>query len=169
MPDSTLSQAIKEAYASRPLIPILHTLELNHAAFTEPIRVKRGKGDILAILEAGAPRNPSEQVTFLGFFFDIKPPDATGQCTIEIDNVSRDIVRNIELSMTDATPISMIYRAYLENDLTKPQNDPPLELSLISITATVFKVTATATLMNFNNKRFPGVSYTDDRFPALVQ
>lgn len=169
MPDSTLSQAIKEAYASRPYVPILHTLELYHAAFTEPIRVKRGKGDILAILEAGAPRDAGMQVTFLGFAFDIMPPDSTGKCTIEIDNVSRGIVRNIELSMTDSTPITMIYRAYLESDLTKPQNDPPLELGLISISATAFKVTATATLMNFNNKKFPGISYTDARFPSLVQ
>lgn len=169
MPDSTLSQAIREAYASRPYTPIHHTLELHHAAFVEPIRVKRGKGDILAVLEAGAPRDAGMQVTFLGFGFDISPPDDTGQCTIEIDNVSRDIVRNVELSMTDATPITMIYRAYLESDLTRPQNDPPLELSIISITATAFKVTATATLMNFYNKRFPGVGYTDERFPSLVQ
>jgi hypothetical protein len=168
MPDSTLSAAIKEAYATRPQVVIYHTLELYHAAFSSPIRVKRGKGDILAVLEDEAPRDAGMQVTFLGFGFDIKPPDTVGHCIIEIDNVDRSIVENIELSMADATPITMIYRAYLENDLTGPQNNPPLELSIISISATPFKVTATATLMNFNNKRFPGVTYTDARFPSLV-
>jgi hypothetical protein len=170
MPDSTLSEAIKEAYASRPTVVIHHTLELNHAAFTTPIRVKRGAGDILAVLEATAPRDAGMQVTFLGFGFDIKPPEGSGgHCMVELDNVSREIVENIELSMTDATPITMIYRAYLETDLTKPQNNPPLELSLISISATPFKVTATAVLMNFHNKKFPGVVYDDLRFPSLVQ
>ena len=169
MPDSTLSQAIKEAYASRPKIPIHHTIELHHAAFTVPIRVKRGAGDILAVLEATAPRDAGQQVTFLGFGFDIKPPDMSGKCTIEIDNVSREIVRNIELSMEDSTPILMIYRAYIDTDLSGPQNNPPLELSLISITANAFRVTATAAMMNFNNKVFPGVTYTDARFPSLVQ
>lgn len=169
MPDSTLSQAIKEAYASRPQIVIHHTIELHHAAFITPIRVKRGAGDILAVLEATAPRDAGMQVTFLGFGFDIKPPDTSGKCTIEIDNVSREIVRNIELSMADSTPISMIYRAYLDTDMSGPQNNPPLELSLVSITATVFRVTATAALLNFYNMTFPGLTYTDTQFPTLVQ
>jgi len=169
MPDSTLSQAIKEAYASRPKKVIHHTIELHHEAFTTPIRVKRGSGDLLAILEATAPRDAGQQVTFIGFGFDIKPPDLQGRCTIEIDNVSRDIVRNVELSMASGTPITMIYRAYLEDDLTGPQNNPPLELSLVSITATAFRVTATATLLNFYNTIFPKLTYTDTQFPTLVQ
>ncbi len=169
MPDTTLSQAIKEAYASRPKVVIHHTIELYHEAFTTPIRVKRGSGDLLAVLEATAPRDAGQQVTFIGYPFDIKPPDMQGRSTIEIDNVSRDIVRNVELSMASSTPIDMIYRAYIEDDLTGPQNNPPLELSLVSITATVFRVTATAALLNFYNMTFPGLTYTDTQFPTLVQ
>lgn len=169
MPDSTISQALKEAYASRPKKVIHHTIELHHEAFTTPIRVKRGSGDLLAVLEATAPRDAGQQVAFIGYPFDIKPPDMHGRSTIEIDNVSRDIVRNVELSMASSTPIDMIYRAYLEDDLTGPQNNPPLELSLVSITATTFRVTATATLLNFYNKTFPGLIYDDIRFSTLVQ
>lgn len=174
MPDSTLSLALKEAYASVPSVVLYHTLELYHAAFTTPIRVKQGKGDILAVLEAGAPRDAGMQVTFLGFAFNIVPPEVTPssapQLKIEIDNVDRTIVTNVELSMESTTPISVIYRAYLETDLDHgPENDPPLEMSVISISATPFRVTAIAELINFNNKKFPGQTYTSTRFPGLIQ
>jgi hypothetical protein len=65
MPDTTLSAAIKEAYASATAI-VYHTLEFRHPAFTEPIRVVRDHNDLLATLEATAPENPGEEVRFVG-------------------------------------------------------------------------------------------------------
>lgn len=172
MPDSTLSQAIKEAYASRPEKMTYHTLEIYHPNFTEPIRVVRDREDLLAILEADAPRDPATQVTFVGFQFDIVPPDVSDAgapvCKIEMDNVSREILANVKLAMTSTEAISVIYRAYEENDLTGPANDPPLELTLLSISATPFRISATAGLLNFNNKKFPGMSYDATTFPGLV-
>ena len=64
MPDSTLSQALKEAYAAAPTSQIVyHTLEIYHPAFTQPIRVVRDFVDLAATLEATAPRNASQTVT----------------------------------------------------------------------------------------------------------
>jgi len=172
MPDSTLSLAIREAYASKPQVIVYHTLEIWHPAFTAPIRVVRDRADLLAILEASAPRDPATQVTFIGLQFDIVPPDASDAaapvCKIELDNVSRDIVANIELSMGSSESISMIYRAYEENDLTGPANDPPLELTILTISATPFRVSATAGLLNFNNKKFPGLVYDSRTFKGLI-
>ncbi len=63
MPDPSLSQAIKEAYAAAPSgVVILHTLELRHPSFvdddgnTTAIRVVRDHADLTARLESGVLR-----------------------------------------------------------------------------------------------------------------
>lgn len=167
MPDSTLSQALKEAYAAAPAdVVIYHTLEINHPAFSAPIYVVRDFEDLNAQLENGAP------VTFIRYAFDLVKPEvsATGvpQCTVEIDNVSRDILANVQLAMTSTELITMTYREYLSTDLTGPQNDPPMTMVLSNISADVFKVRATASFGDLNNKRFPNEEYTAERFPGLV-
>lgn len=173
MPDPTLSQALAEAYASAPSNEVIyHTLEIRHPAFTQPIRVVRDQDDLTAILEATAPVDAGIAVTFVGFAFDlIKPevsPTGVPQCVIEIDNVSREILANIELAMSGIDPIEVTYREYLASDLLGPQNDPPMTLTLSGITADVFKVRAVASFPDINNRKFPREDYTAERFPGLV-
>lgn len=173
MPDPTLSAAIREAYASAPVDSVvLHTLELWHPSWTDPIRVVRDRAALDARIEAGAARNPGEIVTFAAYAFDIVPPDQTSgglpQATIEIDNVSRDIVAAIDLAVTQTDKITAIYRAYLSTTATDgPETDPPLELTLITVTATVFRVTATAGFPNLLDRKFPRLVYDIDTFPGL--
>ena len=167
MPDNTLSQALKEAYAAAPAdVIIYHTLEISHPAFTQPIYVVRDWADLNANLETGAP------VTFLRFAFNLVKPEVspTGvpQCTVEIDNVSRDILANVQLATQSTALITMTYREYISTDLTGPQNDPPMTMALSNISADVFKVRATASFGDLNNKRFPNEEYTAERFPGLV-
>lgn len=173
MPDSTLSQAIKEAYASAPADEIIyHTLEIWHAAFTAPIRVVRDHATLTATLEATAPRDASTEVEFVAFAFDIIPPDVTHgalpQCVIEIDNVDRTILAQVEAAMTTTTPITMIYRAFLSSDLSGPENDPPLSLTVKSISADVFRIRATAGFDDLANMRFPALEYEAETFPGLI-
>lgn len=173
MPDPSLSAALAEAYASAPSDEVIyHTLEIRHAAFTTPIRVVRDIADLTARLEATAPANPSEMVTFIRFAFDLVRPEVSSigipQCTIELDNVSREILANIELAMTSIEPIEVTYREYLASDLEVPQNDPPMTLEITSISADVFRIKATASFSNIGNNRFPREEYTTERFPGLV-
>lgn len=173
MPDSTLSQAIREAYASAPVDTVIyHTLEIRHPAFSEPIRVVRDIADLSATLEADAPLNGGEEVDFLGFRFDLLPPEMTAsgspQCVIEIDNVSREILANIELAMATADLIEVTYRAFLSSDLGGPQNDPPLTLTIYTISANPMRIRAVAGFNDLNNKKFPGAEYDADSFPGLV-
>lgn len=173
MPDSTLTQALKEAYAAAPAgVIIFHTLELRHSAFSTPIRVVRDFNDLTATLEATAPVNPGASVTFVGMAFEFtKPevsPDGVPQITIEIDNVDRAIVANIEAAMGTTEMIKCTYREYLSTALTAPQNNPPLSMTIMSITATVFKVTATAGFPNLMNYRFPTTEYDPEVFPGLT-
>lgn len=173
MPDSTLTQALKEAYASAPNNSVAyHTLEIYHPAFTTPIRVVRDFVDLTATLENTAPRNPNTAVNFTGYAFDIVPPEVSTvgvpQCQIQIDNVSRDITANLELAIPTSTPIQVIYRMFLSTDLSAPQNNPPMILTITSISVDVFKVTATATFGDLVNKKFPSVIYDVNTFPGLV-
>lgn len=168
-----LTDAIREAYASAPSDSVIHhTLEIWHPAFSEPIRVVRDRQTLTARLEASAPRQAGQLVTFVGFAFDIVPPEVTHtavpQCVIELDNVSREIVAHIEQAITSPESITVTYRAYLSDDLTAPENDPPLTLTVLSISANVFRVRATCGFPNLANKRFPGLDYTAEVFPGLI-
>ena len=172
MPDPALSQAIREAYAAAPTDEvILHTLELNHSAFTQPIRVVRDHVDLTATLESTAPVDPGAPVTFVAYAFEIEPPQIDGprpEVTIRIDNVSREITRNIEAAAVSGQPLTLIYRPYLSTDTSGPQMDPPLYLTVTDIQADIWSVTARATFADLGNKRFPGEDYTSERFPGLV-
>lgn len=174
MADSTLSQAIKEAYAAAPAgVVIYHTLELRHSAFTQPIRVVRDFVDLLATLEPTAPLNPSTLVTFVGFNFDFSKPEVsdTGvpQITIEIDNADRGIVAAIESTMGSTEMIQVTYREFISTDLSGPQNNPPLTMTITNITADSFRVKATAGFPNLTNRRFPTVEYDPAIFVGLTQ
>lgn len=173
MSDDTLSQAIKEAYASAPAnVVIYHTMELWHPAFTTPIRVVRDYADLTATLESTAPRNASEAVTFIAFNFDFTKPEVSAagipQITITMDNVDRSIVANIEAALGSTELVSVIYREFISTDLSSPQNNPPLSMTIMSVTADVFKVTAVAGFPNLMNKRFPTTEYSTEVFTGLA-
>ena len=174
MPDPTLSQAIREAYASAPVDVIVHhTLEIWHPAFTAPIRVVRDRVSLDARIEPGAPRNAGQVVTFVAYAFEIEPPevspDAAPSCTIEIDNVSRDILAQVDLAVQGTQAIEVLYRAYLSTDpLAGPHNVPPLALTVLSISADVFRIRARAGFPDLGNRRFPAADYSAEVFPGLV-
>lgn len=173
MPDNTLSLAIREAYASAPAGTITYlTLEMWHPAFTAPVRVVRDYENLTATLELSAPRDPGAQVVFTRFAFDFTKPEVSSagvpQVTLTMDNVDRTVVANIEAATGSIYPIKVILREYLSTDLSAPQNDPPLAMTIMTINADVFRVTATAGFPNLMNKRFPTTAYTSEVFKGLV-
>lgn len=172
MPDTTLSEAIKEAYASSPAIPEIHTLEFRHPNLTEPIRIALWNGSFTAYLEADAPANPGEEVTFAGLRFDFKKPkispDGVPTMDITVDNVSRVIGDALSDATQSSTPVEMTYREYLGNDLSGPQNDPPITLQVIDATSDLMLVTITCGVESLMNRKFPYDTYTAQRFPGLV-
>lgn len=172
--DTTLSQAIKEAYAAAPAnVVIHHTLELRHPAFSTPIRVVRDFASLTATLESTAPANPSTAVLFTGYSFDIELPElsdsAAPEIVITIDNVSLEIEDNINAALQTTDKVQATYRAYLSTDLSVPSNNPPLTLTLTSISADQFRLTARAQMGDYANRKFPFEEYTATRFPGLVR
>lgn len=173
MPDSALSDAIREAYACAPSDAVIyHTLEIAHPSWATPIRVVRDFDNLTATLESTAPYDPSTAVLFLGFAFDVIPPEVsaagTPQLVIEIDNVSREILANIEIAMATPDLLTVTYRAFLSSDLSGPQNDPPMTLTIFQISANPMRIRAVAGFNDVVNKRFPSETYGAEDFPGLM-
>lgn len=173
MPNAALSQAIREAYASAPSdVVVLHTLEFRHEAFTTPIRVVQNTVPIVARLEADAPVDPGADVEFLAYAFELGLPEVSDsgapELTIVIDNVSRMIVEHLELAVTSTDKLYVTYRPYLSTDLTGPQMDPPLTMTVQTIEVDAFRVSARAGFGDIVNRSFPAEDYTSTRFPGLA-
>jgi hypothetical protein len=180
MPNPALTQAIKEAYASAPSDQIiLHTLELRHPAFLDDsgnrtaIRVVRDHLDLFARLEDGAPIQGGETVRFvaMGFELDLPPVDTmpVPEISVTLDNVSREIVRNLDAAAESQSVIEVTYRPYLSSDLEGPQMDPPIHLVLTEVEADIFRVTGRARMLDIGNKAFPGLIYSAKSFPGLTR
>jgi hypothetical protein len=175
MPDPTISDALREAYASAPVRSVVyHTIELYHPAFSVPIRVVRDTVSIDAKLEATAPRNAGEVVTFTAFAFDLAKPEltATGtpQCTLTIDNVGREVADQLDQAILAGAPITLIYREFLSDTLTVgPETNPPPVLTLTSVRVTTLRVTAQAGFPpDLVNRRFPRLDYSSEVFSGLL-
>lgn len=173
MPDPSLSDAIKEAYATAPAGEIiLHTLEFRHPEFVTPLRVVRDRADLDATLEADAPENGGEEVTFVQYAFDLELPDVTNgsspELLLTIDNVSRDIMAYLDLAANSQDLIEVTYRAYLSTDTSTPQNDPPLTMFLREVECDIFRITARCGFGNFANSPFPRDVYDLQRFAGLL-
>jgi hypothetical protein len=174
MPNENLSEALKEAYASADDdVVIINTIEIRHPAFTTPIRVVADFAVVNARLEAQAPSNGGELVDFQPFAFELSLPEVVDsgvpELELKIDNVSREIIKNIELAMTLPEKLELTYRAFLSNDLeTGPHNDPPMHMNITSVEADAVAITARASIGNYVNRKFPSKEYDETRFPGLI-
>jgi len=173
MPDFTLDDALKEAYASAPAAEvILHTLELRHPSFETPVRVVRDHHDFTAYLESDAPEDPGAEVTFVAFAFDFKLPDviksSSPEIEIVLDGISGEIVQYLDVAAQTQDLIEVTYRPYLASDPSGPSMNPPLTLVIRNVTADVFRVRARAGYADLANRKFPNEVYDTERFPGLV-
>jgi len=178
MPNPQLSQSIKEAYASAPSdVVILHTLELRHPAFVDElsnpiaVRVVRDNQDLTARLEATAPLNAGEMVTFTAMGFNLELPSIdtspVPEISITLDNISRELVKHLDAAVQTQDKIEITYRPYLSTDLEGPQLDPPFTLVLTEVSADAMRITGRARMLDIGNKAFPSDVYNSLRFPGL--
>jgi hypothetical protein len=180
MTDNTLSEALKEAYASAPSdVILLHTLELRHPSFVDEqgnqtaIRVVRDHVSHICTLENSAPLNPGEAVEFVAMAFDLELPPVnntpTPEISVTIDNVSTEMITYLDRAIETQDMIELTYRPYLSDDLTTPQMDPPITLVITDIHVDCYKITATARMMDIGNKSFPSENYTVKNYPGLTR
>lgn len=178
MSDPSLSEALKEAYASAPgNIAILHTLELRHPAFRDKdgsltaVRVVRDNVNHICRLEDTAPLDAGKDVEFTAMAFDLQlPPVETvpvPEITLTLDNVSAELVGYLDSAAETQDMIEMTYRPYLSDDTSCPQTDPPVTLVITDIRVDILKITATARMTDIGNKSFPSENYTVKKYPGL--
>ena len=178
MTDATLTEALKEAYASAPSdITILHTLELRHPTFFDEsgrqtaIRVVRDNINHICTLEETAPLDAGKAVEFVAMAFDLQlPPVETvpvPEITLTLDNVSTELIQYLDNAIETQDMIEMTYRPYLSSDKSCPQMNPPITLVITDISVDVLKITATARMMDIGNKSFPAENYTVNKYPGL--
>lgn len=166
MPNPSLSEAIKEAYASCSVENIIYaTLEIRQTGVQDPIYLVRAPQSITAVDENGFERTfePS------GFQFSEPAQNEEGfrSLNIAIDNIDRRVSDFIEAAKSEKIPVEVIFRPYLSDDLTGPAMSPPLVLYLKDIQVTTHQVTGRATFLDLINRKFPSELYTRLRFPAL--
>lgn len=171
MPDMSLEEALQEAYASAPSIPVLETLEIRHPSFTSPIRVVRDHADLTCFLESDAPLDPGGEVTFIALGFDLTLPEISksgvSDIEISIDNVGGEIIGYLDAAAQTSSVIEVTYRPYLASDLSQPMMLPPQTFVVRDVSADVFRIRAKAGFSDISNKKFPSDTYNGERFPGM--
>lgn len=179
MPDPTLDDAIREAYASAPADEvILNTLELRHPTFLDEegqpmaVRVVCDQKDLVARLEDSAPMNAGEAVTFIAVAFQMTLPPietvAVPELDLAVDNVSTELMKYLDAAVQDPNPIACTYRPYLAGDPLTPRMDPPPTFELRDVKANVMRVTGRCRVGIDLQRAFPMPLYTTGAFPGLV-
>jgi hypothetical protein len=168
-----LTEALREAWASCPPSVIEYaTVEIHHPTWDAPVRLVQGRDNLTATLEASAPRNPGETVTFAAFPFTFTLPkkgEGRQELMLTIENATRLLMSAIEsLDLSTDSPVRVIYRPYLSSDLSGPHMNPPLQLTVRTISATPKAVTLTCGYADFANRRFPWRVYRIEEFPGLA-
>jgi hypothetical protein len=179
MPDPSMSDAIREAYATAPADDVvIHTLELRHPGFVDDdgnpdsIWVTTNNEDVVATIEADAPLKGGQAVTFRHFAFNFQlasiEAGTTPTLQVSLDAVDRRIVENLDLAIVQPTKIVMCYRPFLASDLGEPQMIPPATFTLSDVKVDPLTVTAQARIDIDLDGAFPRRVYTAAEFPALI-
>jgi len=165
-----ISDELKAVYATAPYDEYyIETLSLSHPQITGGTKYITNQVDGLSgKLEDGT------DVYYSFTPFAVVPPDKAEQASLSlkvaIDNTSRTLMGDLERLATEPTePIQVYYRVYLKSDPDTVQNDPPLNLEILSVTATESAVSFNAGITNLRGKPFPSVLYSTELFPGLIR
>lgn len=170
----SLSQAEAEAAAIAPTSRVgLDALEFWHPAFTEPARVVNDRAPLVATLEATAPRNAGATVTFQPVGVTVVWPaetesQSTPKLQLQVDGVSSVLTEQLDLAVGSLTPVTLIARRYMSDDLSGPARLPVLQLELSNVKVTDTRVTADCIHQDPANLRFPARAYTRAHYPGLA-
>lgn len=164
--NGNMTEAIKEAYAVAPTnIRVFETLEISHESIETPIYIVQDFRELTATLETFV------EITFQPVWFNFSLPAANESgrqdLSISIDNIDRQVSDFISLAKNSRTPVFITYRPFLSSDLTQPQLNPPLRLTLQDVNITLTSVTGKAIFADVVNKKWPTEYYTRSRFPSI--
>jgi hypothetical protein len=162
-----ISDELKRIYASNPDGQrYIETLEFYHTAFSRYYYLTNDNEQWEFLLE-----DMSTQV-FQCVPFQLRLPvkDDSGRqdLQIAISNIGLEMVAELNAaSAAPRSPIQCVYRVYLNQPLTQPQNNPPLKMTILQVDMSVDTITAVATRSDVLNRPFPRNVYRPASFPGL--
>lgn len=147
------------------------TIELYHPEFTYTPRFVQDRVNFDFTLEAGAPRNASQLITFTAMAMQVtEPQEEQGleqTLMIRLGGVGAEVQDQIDLirGQEVLTPIECVYRKYYSGDI-----GAPVKVIYLSVSGVRFDnytgVAVTAEDVDLANKA-SSARYTLERFPML--
>lgn len=176
--DPTLSAALAEAYASVPMDEVvLVTLEFAHPDIIDEDggvlrpRFVNDHADLEARLEASAPADADQVVTFVSTAFDLKvaPVEVSPspEMQLDVDNVSGELTRHLNAVATSPVPVTVIFRTYLRSTaLMGPAQLPVMAVDVREASVTPTRLSGKASGPRLGDRAF-GKIYRGAQFPSL--
>lgn len=159
------SELLRQWFAAGGAAVRYETIQLSHPSFSQPHYLVQGTDALTAALETG------EQIEWRPIAMQIQLPEKGVQgresMRITIDGVGREVLTELEAQADGPrAAIELIYREYLDSDLSGPQDIRRLTLRNPRCSAT--RVTAEASFLDAINTPFPRTLYTSISHPWLV-
>lgn len=171
----TFTEAWQEAAAIAPITrTILLAYELWHPTLVEPIRFVNDLEDLTATLEADAPRNAGEAVTFVACQVSMKRPEESDTAASPSLELSRPDVAGLMNAALKAAAGSfeswiLIEREFASDDTTGPARLPPLSLELESVTMGDTDLAIAAQFDDDFNVAIPRLTFKRSEYPGLLR
>jgi hypothetical protein len=162
----TLTEALQESAAVAPIArAMLYAYELWHPSLTEPLRWVDDKADLLATLEADAPRNPGAEVEFMLCPIDAQRPEESDTAAAPRLAMGRlDTARD---SADALEPWELIERVYASDDTSRPAMLPPRTMELTSMQIAGPAGSFEAAFDDDNGEAVPAIRFTRKEHPGL--
>ena len=173
--NSSLEAAITEAYACVKSDAVnLESLEFRHPALPgSRVFLVKNTVDLSMRLEDGYDgETPGPYKTFTACGFAVKRPaanpDGLQELSLTADDVERRLSDFIKSTLSFPDKLYCVYRLHLNTDLSSPQLNPPLELTLSDVKIGTIQITARASFADLVNRPFPNYYYYRSLFPGLA-
>jgi len=131
-------------------------LTLDHEDLAEPIRVVNNTEDVT-----------SRGMTFVAYPFEIALPDedpeSVARVSLRIDNVDREIVRNLRAIQA---PLSVALEVVMASSPDTVEAGP-FNMTLVAAEYDALTVTGELAFEDVLNEPFPGQSYVPSEYPGL--
>lgn len=156
------------------------SIELIHPAFVQngqqvSVRAVNDTQDHALPLEASAPLNPGQTVTFTAIPFEVpwfeSQEGKVSELQIRVDNIGREIMPYLDAAVLVDAPILVIFRCHLwsEADGSVTAGMDPVSVNLRQVTVNESYVQGSASPADLVNLQFLRVIYDAENYPALMQ